>query len=129
MNIEEARKVLWLKSNHRPLGELLDEGYLSKERLEWAARWAYNSKLQEAAKVILEAIDCASSAATIKEQSKAPGVIGKDSTIKVGISFDKAHATLWPFPPYKGQPMGVLVESKQLALKDLGYAVENAWDE
>lgn len=31
MDIEEARKVLWLKSNPRPLGELLDEGYLTKK--------------------------------------------------------------------------------------------------
>jgi hypothetical protein len=46
MNIEEARKVLWLKSKPRPLGELLDAGYLTDDRLEWAAQWAYNPKLQ-----------------------------------------------------------------------------------
>ncbi len=34
MDIEEARKVLWLKNNHRPLGELIDEGCLMKENLE-----------------------------------------------------------------------------------------------
>ena len=27
VNIEEAKKVLWLKSNPRPIGELLKEGY------------------------------------------------------------------------------------------------------
>jgi hypothetical protein len=49
MNIEEARKVLWLKSNPRPLGELLDEGFLTRDQLEWAAKRAYNSRLQQAA--------------------------------------------------------------------------------
>ena len=48
MNVEEARKVLWLKSNPRPLGELLDEGYLTQDRLEWASQWAFNYKLKEA---------------------------------------------------------------------------------
>jgi len=38
MDLKDARKVLWLKRNPRPLGELLDEGYLTKDRLEWAAR-------------------------------------------------------------------------------------------
>lgn len=40
-----------------------------------------------------------------------------------------ARATFWTFRPYKGQPMGILVDTKQLSLKDLGYAIENAWDE
>ena len=53
MDLNEARKVLWLRSNPRPLGELLDEGYLTASRLEWAAQWAYNSNLQQAAQVIL----------------------------------------------------------------------------
>ena len=42
-DIEEARKVLWLKSNPRPLEELAGEGYLTRDRLEWATRWAYNA--------------------------------------------------------------------------------------
>lgn len=122
MNLEEARKVLWLKSNPRPLGELLDEGYLDKERLEWAAEWAFNFKLKQAAKVLLEAgfpIDRTKSISDTT--SKTP--------IEIPISMDKARATLWPFAPYKGQLLGSLVDSQQLSLKDLGYAVENAWDE
>ncbi len=54
MNIEEARKVLWLKNNPRPLGELLGQGFLTRDRLEWAAQKAYNPNLKEAAKVLLE---------------------------------------------------------------------------
>jgi hypothetical protein len=129
MNMEEARKVLWLKSNHRPLGELLDEGFLTKDRLEWAARWAYNSKLQQAAKVILGSINHSIPVTEVEEKPEALIVNIKDSPIETGISFDQASSTLWPFSPYKGQPMGVLAASKQLSLKDLGYAIENAWDE
>jgi hypothetical protein len=128
MNIEEARKVLWLKSNHRPLGELLDEGFLSRDRLEWAARWAYNGKLQQAAKVILESLNYSTSAAGAEEKPETLVINTKDSVIETEISFDQAYSTLWPFAPHKGQLMGVLVASKQLSLRDLGYAIENAWD-
>src|SRR6266545_7271281 len=102
MNIEEARKVFWLKNNHRPLGELLDEGYLTKDRLEWAAKWAYNSNLQQAAKVILEALN-RDSVATGEERPKVSDVHVKDSEIEVGISLEKASSIPWPFAPHKGQ--------------------------
>lgn len=127
MNIEDARKVLWLKNNPRPLGELLDEGYLNQERLEWAAQWAYNLKLKEAAQVLLGAMK--TSPVQTEEVSK-PEIVNKiDEAIPINMTLDKARSTAWPFAPYKGQPMGALVDSKQLTLKDLGYAVENAWDE
>lgn len=121
MNLDEALGVLWLKSNPRPLGELLKEGYLTRERLEWAAQWAYSPKLKEAAKVLL-----------VAQQISSEKVQPKESTqpdLKLGITLEKARSMLWPFPPYKGQPMGQLVDSKQISLKDLGYASENAWDE
>jgi len=127
MNIEEARKVLWLKSNPHPLGELLDEGYLTKDRLEWAAQWAYSTKLKEAAKLLLESLNHSSTEA--EEEQPTVDTKAKDAGIVIGISLDKAGSTLWPFAPYKGQLMGTLVEAKQLSLKDLGYAAENAWDE
>ena len=84
MNIEEARKVLWLKSNHRPLGELLDEGYLTKERLEWAAQWAYNSKLKEAAQVLLEAMK--NPAPKVNEKPKPKQELRVDSFLPIGIT-------------------------------------------
>ena len=125
MNIEEARKVVWLKSNPRPLGELMDEGYLTEERLRWAAQWAYNPKLQQAAKVLIEA------GRRHPGMMQAPAITPKthEAPVAIGISLDQARATPWPLPPYKGQPIGTLVESKQLSLKDLGYAAENAWEE
>jgi hypothetical protein len=125
MNLEEARKVLWLKSNPRPVGELLDEGYLDQQRLEWAVQWAFNNKLKEAAGVILKSIK------NVKpiEPLKAVEVKGPVDPIEIGMTIDKARSTLWPMAPYKGKPMGSLFDSKQLSLRDLGYAAENAWDE
>ncbi len=117
MNTEEARKVLWLKSNPRPLGELLDEGYLNKDRLEWAAKWAYNPKLQEAAKVLLEA----SKPSEKKIEKQTTLTKSRPVPFDIGISLDKARTTIWPLPPYRGQQMGALVESKQLTLKDSGF--------
>ena len=127
MNIEEARKVLWLKSNPRSLGELLDKGYLTKERLEWAAQWAYNYKLKEAAQVLLEAMK--NPAPNVNEKPEPKQELRVDSSLPIGITIEKARATPWPFIPYKGQLMGELVESKQLSLKDLGYGIEAAWDD
>jgi hypothetical protein len=122
MNIEEARKVLWLKVNPRPIGELLDEGYLDKQRLEWAAQWAFNYKLKVAAKVLLDA-------GYPKVTTKAASLHESKPAIEIPLSLDKARSTIWPMQPHRGQPMGQLVDSKQLSLKDLGYAAENAWDE
>jgi hypothetical protein len=44
------------------------------------------------------------------------------------MSLEKARTVIWPFRPYKGQAIGALLETKQITLKDLGYAVENAFD-
>lgn len=128
MNIEEARKVLWLKSDPRPLGELLDEGYLTKDRLEWAAAWAYNLKLKQAAQIMLEYINQLPSEAA-KHEAPKPDAKETSAAIEIPISLEKAWSTLWPFAPYKGQRMGELAEARQLSLKDLGFAIENAWDE
>ncbi len=118
MNITEARQVLWLKSNPRPLGELLDEGFLTEDRLKWAAQWAYNPKLKEAAQVLLE------QEAHANTQNGASDV----TAFETGISLEDAKKTLWPFSSHKGEEMGSLVSSKKLSLKDLGYAIETAWD-
>jgi hypothetical protein len=127
MNLEEARNVLWLKSNPRPLSELLDEGYLTQDRLEWAAQWAYNHKLKEAAQVLLDSMKSPVPKLEAKPNPTQESQLTK--SLPINITLDKARAMPWPFSPYKGQLMGVLVESRQLTLKDLGYAIENAWDE
>ncbi|MBL0348665.1 hypothetical protein [Candidatus Villigracilis affinis] len=125
MNIEEAKKVLWLKSNPRPIGELLNEGYLNQSRLEWAAEKAYDPALKEAAKLLLNGQKQKVSQAVMDKKTSLPSGIQLPS----GASLDQARATSWPFSPFKGQPMGTLVETKQLSIKDLGFAIENAWDE
>lgn len=129
MNLEDARKVYWLKSNHKTLGELLDDGFLDQARLEWAAEKAYDPMLKEAAKVILESKwtqppKVKTNIPTNKVESNA-----KKSLAEIGVPLAKARSTIWPFGSKKGHPMGELVESKQLSLQDLGYAVDNARDE
>jgi len=128
MTLEEARAVRWLRSNPRPLGELLDEGFLDEKRLEWAAQWAYNRQLKEAAAVLL---------AWLREQKprEAQPPAGRLHRARVvpaldaGITVEQAWSTPWPFRPYRGQSMGALVDARRLSLKDLAYAVETAWDE
>lgn len=131
MSIEEARAVLWLGNDyryHRPMGELLDEGYLNRSRLEWAAKNAYDPRIMQAATVILASIRQATPAPTPK-LPVPQSAVSQLSALEVGMTIEQARATLWPFKDFKGMPTGMLVETKQLTLKDLGFAIENAWDE
>jgi len=126
MSLEDARAVLWLRNNHRPLGELLDEGYLDERRLVWAAEKAYDDKLKQAAGVLLEWIRQNPS-----EDKSAVRSTPRESlpAIEARLTLQQARATLWPFRPLKGQPMGALFDARQLSIKDLAHAIENAWDE
>ena len=127
MTLEQARSIFWLRNNHRPLGELLDEGYLSERRLQWAADKAYNPQLKAAASVLLKHLRA--QAAPPAPPATASWADAAVTTVKTGITLQQARATLWPFNNFKNQPMGELVDTRQLRLKDLTYAVENAWDE
>jgi hypothetical protein len=123
MTVKEARSVYWLRNNHRPLGELLDEGYLNESRLVWAAEKAYDPQLKEAAGVLLRHLRRRK---TVAPTARRNG--DHKSVVEANITVEEARATLWPLPPYKNQPMGELSDTRKLSLKDLGYAVENAWD-
>ncbi|MGD0611544.1 MAG: nuclease-related domain-containing protein [Anaerolineales bacterium] len=129
MNLAEARKVLWLKSNPRPLGELLQEGYLDQTRLEWAATYAYNPRLKQAAHILLAQPEQTKARPPADERLECLPVQVPNGPFQIGISLEQARVTPWPFQPFKGQLMGKLVETKQISLKDLGYAAENAWEE
>ena len=129
MSLEEARSVLWLRNNRRPLGELLDEGFLNQSRLEWAAAKAYDPKLKQAAAVLLDWMKRTSALAPQKPPVPSPPRAEPLPTVDAGITIEQARATLWPFKPFKNQPMGVLVDTRQVTFKDLAYAIENAWDE
>ncbi|HVO43623.1 MAG TPA: hypothetical protein VMT34_13410, partial [Aggregatilineales bacterium] len=128
MTLDEARKVLWLQNNHRPLGELLDKGYLTQRRLEWAAEKAHDPTLRQASKVLLDAQQQGRSSPTHSSDATTPDTpLG--AALPVRITLEQARATEWPFKPYKGESMGPLVETRQLSLRDLAYAIENAWEE
>jgi len=130
MTPTQARQVLWLRSNpryHRPLGELLDEGYLTKDRLRWAAEYAYNNELRQAAAVLLADLGESSTGAGPTSERAQPRL--PDLPVpKLPITLARARATIWPFRDLKGQPMGALLDANRLGLKDLAYAAENAWD-
>jgi hypothetical protein len=129
MSLEAARGVQWLRSRPRPLGELLDEGYLDTFRLEWAAKKAYDPVLKEAAKVLLDWQSTSTAPIAGSDANVTPLTESPESTIQLPISLEEARSTRWPIGPLRGQPMGELSETRQLTIKDLGFAIENAWDE
>jgi hypothetical protein len=122
MTLEQARKVPWLRSRPKPLGELLKEGYLDRSRLEWAAKSAYDPRLKEAAQVILDWQPRGTGEPTgIK---KGEGTAPKSRTpVRVGISLEEARATVWPFSPFRGQSMELCL-TRAIFLKDLAYGGE-----
>lgn len=129
MSVDEARRVHWLRNRPMPLGELLDEGYLDTYRLEWAAKKAYDPRIKQAARVVLDwqAAQRQVDAAARIVRTEAKGIA--KPAVAVGVSLEDARAVPWPFGPLRGQPMGKLSETRQLSLKDLAFAVESAWDE
>jgi hypothetical protein len=127
MSVEEARSVLWLRNNHRPLGELLDKGFLNGARLAWAAEKAYDLRLRQAAAVLLNWLK-QSQVPQSQETAASPPDVKPLQAIDPGITLEQARATLWPFRPFRGQPMGTLVATQQITLENLGHAIENAWD-
>jgi len=132
MTLEEARSVLWLRNNHRPLGDLLDEGFLNEARLAWAAERAYDSRLKEAAGILLEWLRAAVDEVrpgVAEEDERSADADGSVPTLNFGLTVEQARATPWPFRDFRGQPMGPLVDARRLTLKDLGFAIENAWDD
>ena len=128
MSLDEAREIKWLRSNPRPLGELLDEGYLTEARLKWAAEKAFAPELKQAAQVLLRSIGKPPQAKTEKSQENFLTPFPSES-FHIQITLEQARKTAWPFNPYKGQLIGGLLDTKQLSLKELGYAIENAWDD
>jgi len=111
---------------------LLDDGYLTRDRLKWAADNAYNPQLRQAATVIFDSLKQSNEERKI-ETSQTPGqsVASPLPGVNVDISIEDAQNTIWPFsspPNCKGQPMGLLVNARQLVLKDLAYAIEKAWE-
>lgn len=128
MTLEEARKVRWLRQNPRPMGELVAEGYLTKKDLAWAAQSAFNPVQKQAAQVLLDALNHTPFAPNDKPSVQALPPELAHAEFLVNLTMEQARATEWPFSPYKGEPMGKLVDKQQITLRELGYAVDAAWD-
>lgn len=44
------------------------------------------------------------------------------------MTINEARSTIWPFRDYRGQAIGHLLDHKAIALKDLGFAAQRAYD-
>jgi hypothetical protein len=128
MSLEEARRVLWLRTYPRPLGELYDSGYLNRGRLEWAVAKAYDPKLKRAALEMLKQLQPAADQPPEEAPENVPAELPQ-AAAPIGLTLEQVRATRWPFRPFKGQPMGKLIETKQITLKQLAYLAENSWNE
>ncbi len=128
MDLNEARKVVWIGSNRRPLGELLDIGYLNKERLIWAVEHVKEPTVQQAAAVLLSWLSQSAKQSGSRKRTNIETGQNALPGFELKISLEKAKEVIWPFSPYKGEAMGVLVESRKLTLNNLVYAIDNAWD-
>ncbi len=126
MDVQKARQVLWLQNYPRPMGELFDQGFLDRDRLEWAVQNASEPQQREAAAQFLHVLP--SAGVSRKPGGVAPAKPQDAWQFPLKLGLQKARAIAWPFSPYRGQAMGPLVATKKLSLKDLGYAIENAWD-
>lgn len=122
MTLEYARSVCWLRQDPRPLGELLDEGSLTEKDLQWAAEYAYKPELKQAASVLLRALSERTPAQqNTPSSSTSPAIIAP-------LPLETARATIWPFSSLRGQSIGYLIDTNQLNLKDLGFAIDSARD-
>jgi hypothetical protein len=128
MDLNEARKVVWIGSNRRPLGELLDIGYLTKDRLIWAVEHVKEPTVQQAAAVLLDWLNKSAHQSAARKKTNTETGQQALPGLELKISMEKAREVIWPFTPYKGEAMGPLVESRKLTLHNLIYAIDNAWD-
>ncbi len=121
MTLEEARLVLWIRDNPRPMGELFDEGFLTTDRLKWTAQYAYSKRMRDAA------VALSSLSAPTQPEGSAPSIAIAEP-LPAPMSVEAARNVIWPFREIKGRSMGELLDLRLLTLKDLSYAAENARD-
>jgi hypothetical protein len=63
MSLEEARRVIWQTQPKEPMGQLLDQGKLTRQDLEWAITKAYRVDVRRAARRLLQELDQATAPA------------------------------------------------------------------
>src|SRR5262249_18472718 len=57
MPLDEARRVIWQVQPKEPMGQLLDQGKLTRKDLEWAISKAYRADVRRPAKRLLQELD------------------------------------------------------------------------
>lgn len=125
MTVTQARAVSWFRYNPRPMGELLDEGMLSRRDLRWAAENSFVSSIKEAAAVLL-----AAEQVTIKTSAQQTLLPQHEAVVlpTSPMTLEMARKTIWPFASMQGQSMGALFDSGVLTHKELGRAIDIAWN-
>ena len=63
MPVDEARRVIWQTQPKVPMGQLLEEGKLTRKDLEWAISKAYRPDVRRAALCLLQEFDQAAAPA------------------------------------------------------------------
>lgn len=108
--VREARTQLWpfvpRNEKKRALGELLDEGRLTRQDLLWAAEKAQEPEVREAAQAVLD------------HAHRLPDV---------GMSVEDARLVAWPFRRLN-RPLGELVDNGVVKVNDLRRATWFAQD-
>lgn len=118
MTLARARDVYWLSTNHRPMGELYDNGFLTQSRLEWGKQYAYDP-------VIRAACDCLLKLKIHDLQTHA-------ESCRMPRNLDEARVVVWPYSQRTGKPgwaIGRLWDARIIGKQDLAYAIENARDD
>jgi hypothetical protein len=96
--------------------------------LTWAVEHVNNTQVHQAAAVLLDWLTQSAQRPTARKKTEEEAGQKALPGLELKISIEKAREVLWPFTPYKGEPMGPLVESRTLTLKNLSYAIDNAWE-
>lgn len=71
MSLDEARRVIWQTQPKEPMGQLLDQGRLTRKDLEWAITKAYRADVRSAAQRLLLELDSAPTASSANALSPA----------------------------------------------------------
>ncbi len=104
--MREARKVIWpfmpRGEKKRPLGDLVDEGRVTRQDLAWAAEEAREAKIRDAARTLLDTL------------RRIPNV---------AVNPETARLISWPYRRLN-RPLGELVDEATVEVKDLRRA---AW--
>lgn len=111
--VQTARQVIWpYRRMHRPMGELLDQGKITKKDLEYAVRRA-PGPVRLAAQILLKA----------QPQGTSSALASNEPTTEMTVA--EARQVSWPYRKLN-RPMGDLLTEGKITTKDLQYAIDRA---